>query len=372
MDPLFAVRFFLLCSAKEAPLRIHGDIWPGFSAFNADTTDWVGPRDRDSFSDLSVPSAMDYTCAPTGLTIGNIVDDGINVTTDITFGPVDAGGMTPIAADVTWDFEADAGDWQFCNSFVHHDVTQSSGCGGAGGLWFGLDVWDCGPGYGNSWGDFTWVTVGVSIASSPEITITHKYDLEPDYDYAYLQVRKANDFNSAWTDLAIYNGTGACATNSYAIPVSVLNDADLGNGNALVDVRLFFVSDSGWSAQDGDYCGIGWWVDEVTVSGPVVSGVGNLPGALTAARLEAPSPNPFNPATTLKYHIPAGARKVSLSVYDQRGRMVRNLDVTSVNGWQEILWDGRDDQGGRAASGLYFAMLKVDGVQEIRKMALVK
>ena len=350
----------------------NGDIWPGFSAFNADTTDWTGPRDRDTFSDTTVPSAVDYECSPTGLTIGNITDDGTNVTADISFSPATGGGVTPVAADVTWDFETDSGEWQFCNSFVHQDANYSSDCGGTGGMWFGLDGWSCGPGYGNSWGDFTWVTVGVDVGSSPQISITHRYDLESGYDYAYLQVRKAGDSGSGWTNLASYNGTGSCGTDTYNIPGGVLSAADLGNGVALVDVRLFMTSDGGWSAEDGAYCGIGWWVDEVSVTGPTVSGVGDLPGALAVARLEAPSPNPFNPATTLKYHIPTGAQRVSLSVYDQRGRKVRNLDVSSTAGWQEILWDGRDDHGGKAASGLYFAKLNVDGVQEIQKMALVK
>lgn len=92
---------------------------------------------------------------------------------------------------------------------------------------------------------------------------------------------------------------------------------------------------------------------------------------LAVATMSA-APNPFNPATVLRYHIPSGARQVSLQVYDQRGRLVRELEAAPEAGWQEARWDGRDSSGSRTASGLYFAKLTVDGVSQVQKMALVK
>ena len=128
-----------------------------------------------------------------------------------------------------------------------------------------------------------------------------------------------------------------------------------------------------WSAEDGDFCGLGWWIDEVSVTNTAaVSGVDELPGLGDVAHLSAPSPNPFNPATVLRYHIPNGARQVRLQVFDQRGHLVRELETATEAGWQETRWDGRDSAGSRMASGLYFARLNVDGVNQIQKMALVK
>ena len=171
--------------------------------------------------------------------------------------------------------------------------------------------------------------------------------------------------------MASFNGISGCTNNEYPIPQSVLNDADEG-GIATVDVRFRLFSDSGWSAEDGSYCGIGWWIDEVSISEMAATAVGELPMLGDVAHLDSPNPNPFNPATMLKYHVPTGARQVHLAVFDQRGRQVRDLLAEATNGWHEVRWDGRTDLGGRVASGLYFARLTVDGQVTVQKMALVK
>jgi len=88
--------------------------------------------------------------------------------------------------------------------------------------------------------------------------------------------------------------------------------------------------------------------------------------ALTAA------PNPFNPATTLHYVLPANAQSVQLAVYDITGRLVRTLIPTRQVGPQSVRWDGVTDGGVRAASGVYFARLQVDGEVAVQKVALVQ
>lgn len=351
----------------------NGDLWPGFTAFTADSTDWDGPRDRDTFNDVSVPAAGDNECGPTGLSLSNIALSGTDVVFDLSFGSVGA-GLVGVATNNVWDFEANTDGWKFCNSFAHLDQTQASGCGGAQGLWFGTDGWDnCGGvGYGNGWNDFAWVTVGVNIADSPQVEILHKYELEAAYDYAYIEIRPAGVGVSAWTQLASFNGNSGCVSNNYAIPAGILTQGDPdGNGIAAIDVRLRMMSDGGWSSEDGSFCGIGWWVDTFAVSGMYVVGV-DLPDAPLAVRLANPVPNPFNPATTLAYSIPVGAQSVSLVIYDQRGRQVKKLAVETAAGQHEVRWDGRNDSGGAVASGLYFGRLQVDGTVEIKKMALIK
>jgi len=349
----------------------NGDLWPGWTAVSSDSTNWVGSRDRRIFSDASIPSAVDFSCEPSNVIMTNMLMMGDDVRLDFFFIPPFKDGEEMAAADRTWTFESGTEDWEFCNSFVHLDQSQADGCSGTGGLWFGTNDWDC-PGYGNGWQDVTWVTVVVETALTPQVTIRHKYDLEPGYDYGYIEARRAGDPQAAWHPIAEFGSTSSCVTNVYDIPAAALADGDGPTGLAVLDLRLRLSSDSGWSAQDGDYCGIGWWVDEITVSGNAVSPVDDLPGLNEVTRLEAPSPNPFNPSTLLRYHVPAGARQVSLSIYDQRGHRVRDLAVDSAAGWAEALWNGRDNQGGQAASGLYFARLNVDGAVEIQKMALVK
>ncbi len=166
----------------------------------------------------------------------------------------------------------------------------------------------------------------------------------------------------------------AASCESFTIPATAITEcADPETGYAKLDLRLRLTSDGGWSAEDGDFCGFGWWIDELTV-GNAITAAGDIPAAaaLPAVLLPA-SPNPFNPLTTVRFHIPSGAREVRLAVHDQRGRLVRTLATGPLApGWLERTWDGRDASGQSMASGVYFARLTVDGEVKIQKLALVK
>ena len=96
------------------------------------------------------------------------------------------------------------------------------------------------------------------------------------------------------------------------------------------------------------------------------------PELISRTELLAPYPNPFNPATTLEFTVKEAA-KVNLSIYDLRGRKVRSIvDEDLGKGRYSYVWLGRDNEGRRAASGIYFAKLKVGEVEQTRKMTLIK
>ncbi len=83
-------------------------------------------------------------------------------------------------------------------------------------------------------------------------------------------------------------------------------------------------------------------------------------------------PNPFNPATTVRYSLPA-AELVRLKVYDATGRLVKTL----ADGWRSaghytVTWDGRDATGSRLASGVYFIRMEAGAVVVRRKLVLAK
>lgn len=92
------------------------------------------------------------------------------------------------------------------------------------------------------------------------------------------------------------------------------------------------------------------------------------------AVLEAPSPNPFNPQTTLRFHLPSGSRSAELTIHDLSGRVVKRLAVQAgLEGWHEAAWTGRDDAGQRVPSGVYFARLLTDrGAGQVQKLMLIK
>ena len=66
-------------------------------------------------------------------------------------------------------------------------------------------------------------------------------------------------------------------------------------------------------------------------------------------------PNPFNSSTTVVYDDNVDSR-ISISIYDVVGQHVRTLSGNN----HRIIWDGRDEAGLFANSGIYFVRL-VDG-----------
>ena len=85
------------------------------------------------------------------------------------------------------------------------------------------------------------------------------------------------------------------------------------------------------------------------------------------------TPNPFNPSTTIVYDLPRPAT-VDLVVYDVTGRVVRTLVAagTVPAGRHEAVWNGRDDAGRAAASGMYFLRLDAGEYAETRRLTLIR
>lgn len=94
------------------------------------------------------------------------------------------------------------------------------------------------------------------------------------------------------------------------------------------------------------------------------------PGAVV---LHGASPNPFNPRTTVAFTLTAPA-DVTLRIHDAAGRLVRVLASGEVlaAGRQEIAWDGRDDRGHDAPTGLYLARLEAAGIMVTAKLLLAR
>jgi len=71
-------------------------------------------------------------------------------------------------------------------------------------------------------------------------------------------------------------------------------------------------------------------------------------------------PNPFNPQTQVKLHLPA-AELVTVTVHDLAGRNVRVLhNGPLATGDHHWVWDGREASGTRAAAGIY--LVRANGV----------
>jgi len=83
-------------------------------------------------------------------------------------------------------------------------------------------------------------------------------------------------------------------------------------------------------------------------------------------------PNPFNPATTIGYYLPA-AGHVSIEIYDSSGRLVARLvDAVQAKGSHEASWNGRNGVGIEVGSGVYFYRLTAEKETLTKKLVLLK
>jgi len=83
-------------------------------------------------------------------------------------------------------------------------------------------------------------------------------------------------------------------------------------------------------------------------------------------------PNPFNPATTIRFDLPAPAH-ARLDIFNILGQRVATLiDRDMPAGSHAVRWDGRDGNGRAVASGVYFYRLNAGTDVDKRKMILLK
>ncbi|MXV96587.1 MAG: hypothetical protein F4Y07_12880 [Gemmatimonadetes bacterium] len=136
----------------------------------------------------------------------------------------------------------------------------------------------------------------------------------------------------------------------------------------------------------------------VLVSGGAVSGAAqDLPPPLderdVGFKLEQNYPNPFNPETRIPFELSESlfssgepvtvsirifnilqqfvAAPVALGFPGGEGLPLMQLEYTSA-GRYEAYWDGRDRNGNRVASGVYFVQMLVSGQTAWRKMFVTK
>ena len=95
-------------------------------------------------------------------------------------------------------------------------------------------------------------------------------------------------------------------------------------------------------------------------------------GLPTAFTLHANYPNPFNPATQIKFDLP-NACHVTLDVFNIAGQRITTLvDRTYEAGFHTVEWNGKTAQGQPVASGVYFYRLTAGDFVSTRKMMLLK
>jgi uncharacterized delta-60 repeat protein len=83
-------------------------------------------------------------------------------------------------------------------------------------------------------------------------------------------------------------------------------------------------------------------------------------------------PNPWVEGTRIAYSLPYEAQ-VDLRVYNPVGQLVRSLvNGEESAGYKQVAWDGRDDEGRRVPSGVYFYRIQAGAFSNTRKMVLIR
>jgi hypothetical protein len=171
----------------------------------------------------------------------------------------------------------------------------------------------------------------------------------------------------------------ALSTNggvSYPIPLGTLHTVPSGSPRSL----SFYVDPSFMTLQ-GKIRGTAFFPGAASVTSYtdslflIVAPVG-VNDVATAApvrfALDANRPNPFNPATRIRFSL-AKSGDAALRIYSVDGRLVRTLVHGPLGtGYHDAFWDGRDDRGHDVTTGIYLYKLTSNGKSVSRKMSLLK
>jgi len=83
-------------------------------------------------------------------------------------------------------------------------------------------------------------------------------------------------------------------------------------------------------------------------------------------------PNPFNPFTRIQYALPQETM-VDLQILNLKGQVIRCLvSERQPARVHEVEWDGKDDRGQQATSGIYFCRLQADDFSQTRRLILMR
>ncbi|MGH1366771.1 MAG: phytase [Calditrichia bacterium] len=123
--------------------------------------------------------------------------------------------------------------------------------------------------------------------------------------------------------------------------------------------------------DDDQQTAVGDWEVIFNAIGSVV-GIGDGETTVRDFRVSVNYPNPFNPTTTIDYHLPQ-ANRVKLRIYNIYGQLVRELvNEHKPAGAFGVVWDGLNSDGLPVSSGVYMYVFSTPEFQQSQKMTLVR
>ncbi|MCK4358136.1 MAG: immune inhibitor A [Candidatus Cloacimonetes bacterium] len=160
-----------------------------------------------------------------------------------------------------------------------------------------------------------------------------------------------------WVAIDIMSGTIAPSTTTEIILTVDTDGLDLGDYYADVIVNT-------------DNPDIGQTVIPVHLE----LGVGVDEIQILSTKLNQNYPNPFSSSTTVSFYLcHRGTEDAEIRIYNIKGQLVKQLKLQKAKGKNNIIWDGKDENGNQVSSGLYFYQLKIeDEIIDTKKCLLLK
>lgn len=156
-----------------------------------------------------------------------------------------------------------------------------------------------------------------------------------------------------------------------AIPDSFLAFAGIPNYTTLfANNQLYF-----WRVQTVDLAGVSSAFTPVSrfkLVGGRITEVDDQNALPIAFRLLPLFPNPFNPAVTIPFQLPRSSQ-VQIQIFNLQGQLLRTLiNETRAAGTYQLVWDGLDDHGQMASSGIYWVRFGAQTYQAVQKVTLIR
>jgi hypothetical protein len=231
-----------------------------------------------------------------------------------------------------------------------------------------------GTGFLNPGGLFVFIDASLGISASPIVV-----DVDGDSDFEILVGHRNGSFygfhhdGSGVLGLPIPTNFGIYST---AAAADIDNDGDVDVAFASYDQTVNVIDFPGASTpaayEWATYAGSNYRPSVYGEMMPYQIGVDPAQSPVFSFSLAQNAPNPFAGGTTIRYTLPTDGR-VQLRIFDVTGRLIRTL----VNGPAEagpnrVVWDGRDHEGHKLSSGVYFYRLESGTEAATRKVLLLR
>ncbi|MCP4582630.1 MAG: T9SS type A sorting domain-containing protein [candidate division Zixibacteria bacterium] len=278
-------------------------------------------------------------------------------------------------------------------------------------------------GGGNSYHGYANMADPITVEEGDELTLYAWYDIESDYDYAYIDL--STDGGATYSPIAgnittNYNphgnnrGNGITGSSDYQWVEGVFPLDDY--VGMTVNIKFSYITDGAVSDEGiyfddvypvesfenivvlssditensyliEDHIGGSYFYqvrardaedqwstysnrEEAIVEGPV--GISDLSSIPSEFNLFQNYPNPFNAQTEISFNL-ASPGNVELEIFDISGRLVRTLISAEMgSGYHQVIWDGTNNQQTVVSSGIYFYKLSTADKSSTKGMALLK